>query len=521
MKKIVYLLILLLISIVACQKEDLGTTSIDPVQELDTLTTFDLYSSKKSVTIVGQNNPELDVPAVQNAVDNYDHIMLSGVFDFGFDNVTGGVVITKPNIVLKGPATILNGAMYENNEAVGEGIYPLSIRAPGVILWKLDFKGDHSGIYINSENHGRCVVLAGNKIDGLYTAVVVTATSGGVKILNNTLEADFGYYAMDTKGTTVIFNNDITASLDGIRMFGFDHRLYILHNKLDGIGFTAMWIGAWRVTEETGPDWGDNAPVRISRNHINIVDPYAAGIFIGSSADGINNTAVVNNTLTGVAGYGGLLKGPYGHDNVFANNDLSNLMTYSPQIWVHGGYNNQYRNNKLGSVGPFSVGDWGPALADAATLVSPINWHYKDNWLDTPDPLNYGDKFINNDYSQTGLPGWNASSEGSFGAILLLNFLERFDADFIPTDIPFVMKNYVNEHRFPNGTDVCDQVLDLSNELPNDMVPGNNHVVGWKECEANASGKSTNYSVASSKVFGQRLKDIHNRRTEALLEHRK
>ncbi|MGB5372114.1 MAG: hypothetical protein WBN18_16920, partial [Flavobacteriaceae bacterium] len=140
------------------------------------------------------------------------------------------------------------------------------------------------------------------------------------------------------------------------------------------------------------------------------------------------------------------------------------------------------------------------------TLVSTSNWHlYED--LNTPDPLNHGNHFIDNDYSLTGVPGWSDDPE-SIGAVLLLDFIQRIDANGIPFEESFAMENFIAEKKFPAGTDVCDQVLDMN--------PGTNHIAGWKACEAHAY-KAT-YELLSSryKNFGQRVKDRHLKRMDIL-----
>ena len=83
MKKVIFTLLLLLFAFTSCEKEDLETSSLDTVKGTDSLTSFSLHSSKKSVTIIGEEDPAVDIAAVQDAVDKYDHIVLSGVFDFG------------------------------------------------------------------------------------------------------------------------------------------------------------------------------------------------------------------------------------------------------------------------------------------------------------------------------------------------------------------------------------------------------------------------------------------------------
>ena len=53
----------------------------------------------------------------------------------------------------------------------------------------------------------------------------------------------------------------------------------------------------------------------------------------------------------------------------------------------------------------------------------------------------------NNDYTESGLPGWNAGP----GAIMLARFMgSTFDRGSV--------KNHVLETQYPAGTNVCDQV---------------------------------------------------------------
>ncbi len=71
------------------------------------------------------------------------------------------------------------------------------------------------------------------------------------------------------------------------------------------------------------------------------------------------------------------------------------------------------------------------------------------------------------------------------------------------------------ENKFPTGTDVCTQVLDLSNLQGDDMVPGNNHIAGWMACESQAS-KFTRKSVNKRfENFGQTMKKRHLNRMKA------
>ena len=515
MRKFIYFCLALLVVFVSCEKDNLETNALEATEVGDNSNKIDLAASKKqsSTSVVGQNNPAVDIPAVQDAVDNYDHVTLSGVFDFGSDESTGGIEITRQGVILQGPATILNGAKAQTIPGLGYMRNPICISAPGVEIHEIEFNFNFDGILVNIQDKGKPVIIEGNTlISNIFgSGVAASATPGGINVLNNTMESFWNYFASETTGSTVIANNDLVAGLDCVSMFTFNNKLDIMNNTMTVTGWDGVFIGSWWVTSETGPEWGDNPPVRIIGNNINIDGMDAAGIVIGTSGSGINNVLVKDNTITGNAGFSGLLKEPYGHNNRFINNDLSGLTTYGPQIWVMGGRDNHYKNNKLGSVVPIPGGGFLPLFQDAATLVSSANWHEFDG-LDTPDPVNQGNHFSNNDYSMTGVPGWS-SDPTSIGAVLLLDFLQKFDPMFNPIEVPFVMENFIAEHKFPTGTDVCNQVLDLN--------PGSNHIAGWKACENQAKKATSELVKAKYKNFGQIARERHLRRQETIENMRK
>lgn len=504
MKKYIYFLIILLIAFASCEKNNLES---EQLEAREPSTSVALSAKKVSVTVVGQNNPSEDPAAVQYAVDNYDKVILSGVFDFGFDETTGGVDITRENVIIKGPATILNGArIVSTPEFVLRTA--LSIHAPGVEIHELEISNDYDGIAVYTEEDGKPVVINGNafNVNEFGIGLGITATPGGIKVLNNEINAFYPYFAIETTGNTEIVQNEMRECFECVFIFGFNHKLDILDNTMstNSIAYEGIFIGSWRVTTETGPEWGDNPPVRIIDNTIEIEGIDAAGIIVGTSAHGINNTLVKGNTISGTGGFSGLLKEPYGRNNRFINNDLSGLTTYGPQLWLLGGKDNRFMNNKLGSVLPIPGGGFIPAFKDAATLIATANWHEFDGF-NTPDPLNQGNHFSHNDYSQTGVPGWSDDPD-SIGAVLLLDFIQRLDANGEPYEEPFAMENFVVEKIFPAGTDLCDQVLDLG---------GTNHIAGWQACESHAK---ISYKMASKsyKNFGQRHNDRHLKRMKIL-----
>lgn len=579
MKKFTHLF-LILFAFTSCEKDILDTEAI---QIENSLKATHLLVSDQFFTVVGENDPLIDVAAVQNAVDNHDRVMLSGVFDFGDDEETGGVDITRPNIILKGPATIHNGAKYEENvPGAGYVKYPLSIRSPGVVIHDLEFIGsEDTGIFVYVEVDGDPVNMHGNTISAGWASIFATSTSCGIKVINNTLEGLFGYYAYGTNSKTEIITNNIEANIcyqarytegetevsnntmeakevievppwadivcyrafrnrggtkivhnemkgySGIYAFQSDNELNISENTIstEGLYGTGIWVSSWSVRYQADPEWGDNPPVNIVDNSIDIQGNEATGIMVGTSVSGINNVLVEGNTLTGEAGYGGLVKQPYGHNNEFNNNDLRGLTTYSPQLWIMGGKENHFINNKLGSVAPFTLGPDAPVFRDAATLISTANWHLNDFY--TPDPVNYDNHFNNNDYRLTGVAGWSDNTD-SFGAVLLLDFIQQleiiiqedpYEVIRVPYEEPFIMENFINEKKFPAGTDLCTQVLDLSNLQGDDLVQGNNHIASWTACEANA--KKETYELISDryKNFGQHIKDMNEKREKYIKEN--
>jgi len=495
MKKFVYFFLLLPIIFISCDDKGIG-------EDLELINSEKSSNLKATITVVGQDDPLKDPFAVQDAVDNYDHIILSGVFDFGVDETNGGVEITRSNVILQGPAIINNGAKLVNTSEFGLQNCPLSIRAPGVEVRELDISCNNTGIIVDVLEDGKPVVIDGNSIEASLATILVSSTSCGINVINNDLEAYYGYYGYNTIGYTEIANNNMAAGGDGILILKFDHKLDIMNNSISmgSFAYEAMFIGAWQVTEETGPDWGDNAPVKIIGNSIDL-NGWAAGIIVGASNYGINNVMVKENILTGEAGFGGLVKEPYGHNNSFINNDLSGLTSYDfPALWTHGGHHNQYKNNRLGTV-----------IGNPGTGIMTVNWHHQDGWANTPDPVNYANHYSQNDYTQTGLPGWSEDPEAN-GAVLLSDVLLRFTVDWEASEEPFAMENYVNEKKFPDGTDLCTQILDLSNLVGDDRVMGTNQIAGWNTCEVQAA-KAT-YKLASKryKNFGQALKERNMKR---------
>jgi hypothetical protein len=122
---------------------------------------FSLATAEAQITIVGQNNPTIDVQAVQRAVDQGGPINLKGTFDFGNE---GRVNITKDVQIIgetnhKGPVTKIKGGFWTLHSPLPTQLPPT---APGP---KIKIQGIH--------------------FDGALWAPVLLAYSSGATISNN------------------------------------------------------------------------------------------------------------------------------------------------------------------------------------------------------------------------------------------------------------------------------------------------------------------------------------------------
>ena len=451
------------------------------------------------ITVTGTSTYPADHEAVQAAVDTYDIVTLVGTFDFGS---AGGVRITRPNVTLQGPATILGGGKQVEHPDMSWFWYAIEVSAPGVKVLDLDLTIDNTYI----------------------TAVLLYVTepgNGAIEIKGNTITNSWaGVASVGNVPCPVVIRNNFLENVAEIAyMFEISSTLDIIENELRNGWGDGMWIAAWSAAGMTDPEGGENEPVRIIGNTIDMNSTEGFGIAIGTSAHGINNCLVKDNTITGTVGYGGLVKYAYGHNNSFIKNDLSGLETYSPQLWLQGGRDNRFLNNKLGTVvpGPWLTGDFGSVFERApAALSCTINWHLNDWWLQTPDPVNERNLFASNDYSQTGLPGW---IDGGSGCVLLLNFVQKYypDPDRVPYEELFASENTVAELvKFPAGTNVCTQVMDESFLQGDELVEGTNQIAGWGACEAHARKADFQRVSDEYKNFGQYLKSMREAREAAM-----
>ena len=107
-----------------------GATAVTPVVSFQTVLTeecpgFDDENDLRCQVFYGQNDPNVDYPAIFNAVNVYEKVILDGTFDFGS---VGNLQLTVPNVTLQGEA----GSKIYNGR--------ITVQKPGVKVLDLDLE---------------------------------------------------------------------------------------------------------------------------------------------------------------------------------------------------------------------------------------------------------------------------------------------------------------------------------------------------------------------------------------------
>lgn len=451
------------------------------------------WAKGTEIIVYGANNPAIDVSSVQVAVDNYDSVILSGSFDFGY----GGVRITKRDTTLTSddihPATIVGGYQQIEHPEVWSFWYTIEVSAPGVTIQNLrfDFSWDTAILVYITEKGKGAIELRDNTFSNAWAAVAVVDDLDHPLVVSHNTISNCGYGLFSNFGEKLapvtVDNNSIVAEYGGMLWWYSQSELDITDNVISVYVYDGLWIAGAGVSGLDDPESITNQRVTISDNDIHLYGPSLSAITLGTSAHNLSNSLVKDNIIMGESAYGGIAKAPYGHENVIADNDLSGLTAYGPQLLLMGGEDNVFRDNMLGEVLEWSDAPiydnphyWAESFrTTAATLLVTINWHRHDHY-NTPDPVNHRNLFVGNDYQLTGLSGWNDANPESMGGVLLTDFIERFNQPgWVPYFEDFSMHNIVDESKFPSGTGLCNQVRDFS--MTPENPDGNNRIVDWEE----------------------------------------
>jgi len=211
-------------------------------------------------------------------------------------------------------------------------------------------------------------------------------------------------------------------------------------------------------------------------NEIDILNPIITGNTISGTyeAHGIYlqralNADIAGNTISGIGGRGGIFV-IWSNFAIVEENAIQNFRTEKASaapIMVQMSQNCTLTQNTLIDVYDHVnfVHDKGP--------IAGVNISGYGTWL---DPC-VNNTVQDNDYSQSGLPGFKASAAGFInpGCVLL-------EAGWWGSDYGEALGNTVDEDLFPvldpHQSDVCNQVVDLT--------LGSNTVIGLEDCDSQA-----------------------------------
>ncbi len=404
------------------------------------------------VTLVGANNPAIDLPAIQAAVNVPNRtVYLDGVFDLG---AMGQVLINVQNLTLEGVATgaTIKGGYYPiTTLAVPGGVPPsgaknLTVRNIHFEDWSA-YVIYHMGV-MDEDNF---TLIEGNTF---------TCTRP-----YNIMPYAFGVHYCTGAGSAEIKNNTfINLSSAAVQTHALtlppdDHLLIegntIVDNHLDG-----MSVEVWN---RDLVDF-DNGPVIIRNNRIGLaselISPFICGIALGDwYIEGVSNVVVEGNTFSGWATIG-VFSAYYGSNHKILNNDFSGLTTWQGPV-VTMGRDGLIAGNIIGPSDKAFAAQFGlPWIASGIGIISqnpnPGVW---------PDTLPVtGNVLTNNDFRLTGLAGWGYDAAGDLltpGCVMLLSSADVGWND--PWPGAEVTDNLVKETgRFPAGTGgPKEQVLEL------------------------------------------------------------
>jgi len=293
---------------------------------------FFIVSAEAQITIVGQNNPVVDVPAVQAALDQGGMVRLNGTFNFGS---TGSVFITKDVDISGEKRTMVRGGRLTFNAKIPDQLPPGNA-GPKVTISDIHFDGaTFAPIHLG---HVRGAVVQGNKITRVRTVNYTPAmdTNAGVIVGPRVLRPTT-YVPGVATGTIIIRDNEIDVTpANLLKTMGWGvfvawttgANLIVIHNTISGAGRAAVgsldnYLGpdgtgkiliahnqittpaegiyyptkcapngimaGWYFDMSATFDAAKNAPVEVSHNKITTNGKWSNGIIVS------HNGAVVNS----------------------------------------------------------------------------------------------------------------------------------------------------------------------------------------------------------------------------------
>ena len=182
-----------------------------------TLVVFAWTAATQAVTLVGTGDPNVDIPAVQAAVDQGGTITLKGRFSFdapptvvelpgmGFNGTALGTILISRAVVIKGTPGE-QGAMTR----IEGGINPFYVAAPGAHVTIEGLLFLHAKVAVIRVVAANGLTITSNRVEGLLR---VTRYASAIHVSTATNDRPFNPASLqqsgNVSGTLRIVNNDI------------------------------------------------------------------------------------------------------------------------------------------------------------------------------------------------------------------------------------------------------------------------------------------------------------------------
>ena len=457
-------------------------------------------------TVIATGNPSVDVQKVQDAVDNYGIVILkNGPNGKSFEFGTGAVEISKP-VVLKGdgstvphtemvggapvttaiPATTIHGGGhwydgYEPRGAItvteqvpfeisgltfdsfnGFGLIVLATSGdckisgnafinpiflednPGgfpyltmllIVDWYLESNWQDLDIYLNTPPtlNGNMLVEYNKFFQNPDFAPFFTdnATPGYSTVYIGSPKSPVEYRVRYNSFYNAVYSCNSIGVDDFFEMINYNQgSLYVEHNYVD-----AGEVPTWSTLHEMFWKY-----VKISDNHVRARFPILV--------DWIEKSDIMNNTcICNVAGVGqGITSGWNGWS---ANTTISGNTITGPF---------------LASVFVVRLPEYASFADNAPAHVSGNTFYNVTGSLGAVYVAGNNNTITANNYTKSGLPGWKDPTNPA-GCVLL----DAGTSGNVVTEIG----------RWPAGTSICDQILDLTDDPATDKYDGANRIIGW------------------------------------------
>jgi hypothetical protein len=223
--------------------------------------TFELYAYDSVVT--GQSNPDLDVKAVQAAVDNGGSVLLKGTFNFGQKgrvNIKNDIEVIGESDAKGNPVTKINGGFWTFHSPLPTTELPLPGPGPKMKIKNIHFDGAiwtpmHFPYTSGAE-------ITGNKITNVHAFPIPLKWPGGEKLLVSAGPLFGTRFAHQDKilpgattGNLIVTDNNIDLRCENPEM-----------TMAQGVFFLWTWGATIEITR--------NKIRNVSRNSIESLDNY-------------------------------------------------------------------------------------------------------------------------------------------------------------------------------------------------------------------------------------------------------